>query len=202
MPPGPLRKIVPEPTEGVPGSTNVPTLIERPAASPVGQPAPEHTTFLMLMVPPEDDDDLDADEDTIENTARENLVRALCDQVSSRGLRCEVLANGSVLGVLSSAEPPAQLATRLAECALSLKRWAPEVSVAFLSQLPAQDSIGSTLERGFAQLETAALRALTLAQGGETGVVHLDEATARLLEGQFTVVRDDTGFQLVAAGSG
>ena len=165
---------------------------------------PKHPTFIMLMVPP-DEDDLDPEDDTLEDTARETMARALREEAERRGLKVEVLANGSVLGVLSGAEEPRQLAARLAECALSVKRWAPEVSVAFLSDFrgTVQDTLGHTLERGFAQLETAALKAMNLAQGGEAGVVHVDETTAKLLEGQFAVVQDRDGtFQLVGTEDG
>ncbi len=109
-------------------------------------------------------------------------------------MRVEVLANGSVLGVLSSADPPEQVAIRLAECALSVKRWAPEVSVAFLSESSAdgddETTLARTLERGFANLETAALRAINLAQQGSGNVVHVDAATAKLLGDRFEIVEN------------
>ena len=198
MPDGPTRQLAAAEDDDEVPATQLVTRLDRKI-----QPA-EQTTFVMLMVPPEDDE-IDPDEDTVEDTARDNLVQALRGEAESRGMRVEVLANGSILGVLSGTESPSALATRLAECALSIKRWAPDVSVAFLSDCrgSAREPIGRTLERGFANLETAALRALTLAAGGgETGVIHLDETTARLLDGKFTVVQDENRYQLVATGGG
>ncbi len=200
MPSGPRRQLIDLDAGGSASSTGLVTNLQRP---PI-QRDRGHATFLMLIIPPEDDDDLDPDEDTIENTARENLVRALQEQVSEQGLRVEVLANGSVLGVFSSSDPPEQIATRLAECALSVKRWAPEVSVAFLSDSSTgergQETLAQTLERGFAGLETAALRALNLAQHGGDNVIHLDAATAKLLGDRFQIVHEHDEYRLVATG--
>jgi eukaryotic-like serine/threonine-protein kinase len=197
IPAGPRRILTELDTPTHSSSTGLVTDLQRP---PI-QRERGNSTFLMLMVPPESDDDLDADEDTIEDTAHDNLVRALQAQVSERGLRVEVLANGSVLGILSSSEPPEQIATRLAECALSVKRWAPEVSVAFLSDssIDDEETLAHTLERGFANLETAALRALDLVQHGGGNVIHLDAATAKLLGDRFEIVHERDEYRLVAA---
>jgi serine/threonine protein kinase len=196
VPHGPVRRSAIDDAPYM-SSTGLETSLQRP---PRGSDQP---TFLLLMVPPEGEAELDADDDTLEDTARDNLIAALRREVAADGLRVEVLANGSVLGLMSSSEKPEDVATRLAQCALRVKRWAPDVSVAFLSDRGAADAnatLGGTLERGFANLEIAATKAVTLVQHGEAGLVHLDERTARLLEDRFTIVRGDGGFQLVAGG--
>jgi hypothetical protein len=200
IPAGPVRPLVRDPDEpsSAESAALQPTAVETRLIRPPETGA--RTTFVMLMVPP-DDDDMDPEDDTVDDTEREGLARSLREEAERRGMRVEVLANGSVLGVLTGSEPAHQLAARLAECAFAVKKWAPDVSVAFLTDArgSVREPLGQTLDRGFANLEAAALRALTLAQAGDTSVVHVDEATARLLEDRFTVVSSETGYRLVAS---
>jgi len=111
----------------------------------------------------------------------------------------EALADGSVVAVLSETGSPAEQAVRAAECALSVRRALPRAPVAIAGGASPDPS--NVLERAARTLEMAALAAIfapAALGSAQAGAIWLDDTTAKLLEGRYTVHRHPMGQFLFA----
>jgi hypothetical protein len=110
-----------------------------------------------------------------EREAREAQDRALREVVERHRGKLEILANGSLLAILSNADAATDLASRAARCAVSLRRLLGNASVVVVSgrEVPGPGlPDGELLDRAVALLETTE----------DCPVVRIDELTSALSE--------------------
>ena len=134
-----------------------------------------------------------------------NAERSTIREGSSRGrvLRAEVerhhgtlmvLADGSVVVVLTATGTPIDLAAETARCALAIQMLLPGVSMAVVSGrgvISARLPVGEIIDRGVALLAAA-----------DPSIIRVDELTAQLLDARFDVVTDAVGAVLYGEREG
>ena len=126
-----------------------------------------------------------------EGSPRGRILRAEVDRHEGNLM---VLADGSVVVVLSNDGPPTDLAARAARCALAIQGLLPNVLAAIVSgrgvvseRLP----VGEIIDRGVALLDIASPM-----------MIRIDDVTAALLDSRFDVTAETDGLILRAEREG
>jgi len=117
------------------------------------------------------------------------LLAEVMRDVAALGLRVQPLASGSLLAALTGGGTATELAGRAARAALAMRERVPDrAQVVAMGRGVVSDRlpVGEVIDR--------AVRALV---GAKAGTIHVDEATAGLLDQHFEVGSDDEGLVLV-----
>jgi hypothetical protein len=180
--------------------------IAAPATLPEGPPAsqaqPRASLCLVLAAGADVDWTTPALLDRTLDQSRES-ERVLRDLVSPQGGHLELLADGSVVVSMISADPIG-LVKRAAQTALSLRKRLPEMSMMLATEVEGRvarpDAVMELIDRGVRALGADALQAIFAEYRTDplpNGAIRVDGLAARLLQREFELVQSKSGFFLV-----
>ena len=125
---------------------------------------------------------------TVDDSGVASTVDPLLETVSTLASEVHVLANGSLLAVISARGNPRDGAVKAARCALAIKSERPSAEVALATGfgvVSAQTPVGVVIDRGVEALRRAS-----------PGAIRLDDTTASLVAEHFRLRRDADGASL------
>jgi hypothetical protein len=184
------------------------TLPGGPPASVAAPGAPRASLCLVLAASADIDWSAPALVERTLDESRES-ERVLREVVAPQGGQLELLADGSVVVSLVSAEDPIGLVKQAAHAALALRRRLPEMSMMLATEVEGKvarpESVMALIDRGVRVLGADALAAIFAEYRSDpppVGAIRIDGLAARLLQREFELVQARSGFFLIGERHG